>query len=252
MNGVPEPPAAPTEDTLTAPSGQEDVLGRRITAALIDLALLGGLFIVVALAIGESTVEGGSVSLALDGWPAVVYFALVLLYYFALEAAIGQTLGKLLLGLRVVRADGRPPSAAAIALRTVLRIVDWLPLFYLAGFITMMATGQRRLRLGDLAAKTLLARTLPVRRRSLAWSPAAFLVLLIVSLSIYRAADSAGGNNTSTATIVLGNLRLPPTDALLLRDDFSDASSGWNVDRDRDSSLGYVNGRYRMTEETAG
>ena len=140
------------------------MLGRRISAALIDLVLLVGLFVLLALTIGDTTTEGGSASLSLHGTAAVVYFALVLLYYFGLEAAIGQTIGKVLLGLRVLRPDGSRASVARIALRTVLRIVDWLPFLYLIGFITMMATGRRRLRLGDLAAKTTVARARSTRR----------------------------------------------------------------------------------------
>lgn len=158
MNSVLEPGSEPAAPPSPARPGQEDLLGRRISAALIDLALLIVLFIVLALTIGESEAEGGSASLNLEGGPLAVYLVLVLVYYFALEAAIGQTVGKRLLGLRVVRIDGSRPSVAAIALRTLLRIVDWLPFGYLIGFITMMATGQRRQRLGDLAAKTGVAR----------------------------------------------------------------------------------------------
>lgn len=198
MKSVPEPGSHP-ELTRPPSPGQEDILGARISAALIDLALLVGLFIVVALAIGEATAEGGSVNLSLGEGATAVYFGLVLLYYVALEAAIGQTLGKLLLGLRVVGVEGSRPSVAAVALRTLLRIVDWLPLLYLVGFITMMATGQRRQRLGDLAAKTVVERALPMRRRSLAVPPIAFLLLLLVGLSVYRATDLVGGTKTYRA-----------------------------------------------------
>jgi uncharacterized RDD family membrane protein YckC len=246
MTSVPEPSAEPTEDTPTAPSGQEDVLGRRLGAALIDLALLVGLFVVLALAIGEAEVEDGGFSLYLEGGAAAVYFGLVLLYYFALEAAFGQTVGKFLLALRVVRADGSRPSAAAIAVRTLLRIVDWLPFLYLVGFITMMATGHRRMRLGDLAAKTILARTQPTRRRSLAFAPVALLLVLIVVSSVYRAADSGGGKSTDAVRRSLNTLRLPPTGAVLFRDDFSNRRRGWYVGQDRDSATTYAAGRYRM------
>ncbi len=113
--------------------GQEDLLGRRISAALIDVGLLLGVFVVLGLTIGQTGVAGGGVSVTLGGVWAGVYLALVLLYYFVLEAAIGQTVGKRLLGLRVVRPDGSRPSIAAIAVRTLLRVVDWLPLLYLVG-----------------------------------------------------------------------------------------------------------------------
>jgi uncharacterized RDD family membrane protein YckC len=35
-----------------------------------------------------------------------------------------------------------------------VRAVDWLPSLYIVGVITVFATGERRVRLGDLAAKT--------------------------------------------------------------------------------------------------
>lgn len=35
-----------------------------------------------------------------------------------------------------------------------MRLIDWLPFFYLIGFITMLATGSDRQRIGDLVAKT--------------------------------------------------------------------------------------------------
>jgi uncharacterized RDD family membrane protein YckC len=152
---VVEPPTAPGS---LEPAGSDDVLGRRIAAGLIDVALLIVLFVVLGVTIGDTKTEGGNNTVALNGWPFLLYLALVLLYYFVLEAIWRASLGKLLLGLRVVGRDGGRPSAGAIALRTLLRIVDWLPFFYLVGFIALLATGTRRQRLGDLAAKTRVVR----------------------------------------------------------------------------------------------
>jgi Tol biopolymer transport system component/uncharacterized RDD family membrane protein YckC len=184
-----DPPSEPTE----SPARHESLLGRRIGAALIDLALLFGLLVVLALAIGESEVEGGGVSISLHGADAWLYFALVLLYYFGLEAALGQTIGKLLLGLRVAGPDEGRPSVFRVAARTLLRIVDWLPLLYLVGFVALLATGPRRRRLGDLAAGTGVVRAQPARNRNLALAPVALLLLSILGLSVYRAVDSGGG-----------------------------------------------------------
>ncbi|HEX9540106.1 MAG TPA: hypothetical protein VGA04_18250 [Streptosporangiaceae bacterium] len=75
------------------------------------------------------------------------------------------------MGLRVLGAPGARPSVWAVTLRTLLRVVDWLPLLYLAGFITMLATGTRRQRIGDLGARTAVARALPTRHRGLALVP---------------------------------------------------------------------------------
>jgi uncharacterized RDD family membrane protein YckC len=175
-------------------TGSEEFFGRRIAASLIDFALLGGLYAVLSVAIGEASVGGRELSFSL-GWPAVVwYLALVLLYYFALEAAIGQTVGKRLAAVCVVGRDGGRPSVWAVAIRTVLRLVDWLPLLYLAGFVSMLATGARRQRLGDLAAGTRVPRAAPIRHRGLATAAvASSVVLMVAGSAVYVAVAGEGG-----------------------------------------------------------
>jgi uncharacterized RDD family membrane protein YckC len=196
MNDDPEPPAAATEPVPPAPPAQEDLLGRRSGAALIDVALLTGVFVIFGLTVGEISTEGGVYATLSGAW-SLAYLAVVVAYYFVLEVAVGQSVGKRLLGLRVMRADGSRPSVAAIAVRTLLRLVDWLPFLYLVGFIAMLATGVRRQRLGDLAAKTSVARALPARHRGLALVPVA-LVAVLLALSAYHA--SARGPRTTTCS----------------------------------------------------
>jgi hypothetical protein len=119
-----------------------------------------------------------------------LYLGLVLVYYFALEATIGQTVGKLLTGVRVVRADAARPSVGAVAIRTVVRVVDWLPLLYLVGFLTMLATGARRQRLGDLAAGTGIARAAPLRHRGAIGAVVASALALVLAGSVVYVAAS--------------------------------------------------------------
>lgn len=194
----------------TGPVGVDDPLGVRIAAALIDLAVLSGLFVVVGVTIGEATVEGaefsadnvssGTFSVYLNDWVDLALFlALVFLYYMVLEVALGRTVGKLLLGLRVVRADGARPSVWAIAVRTLLRAVDWLPLLYLVGFVTTMATGARRQRLGDLAAKTHVPRASPMRHRGLTAGLLASSLVLVLAASVVYVAVSDEGDKTYRA-----------------------------------------------------
>jgi uncharacterized RDD family membrane protein YckC len=133
-----------------------DVVGRRIGAALIDVALMVLLFILLGIALGEGEASDDGASVSLEGGGAVLFFVLMLGYYFATEAAWGQTLGKRLLGLKVVRADGSTAGPGPVAGRTLLRVVDILPALYLLGLIVMLAT-QRKQRIGDLAAGTVVA-----------------------------------------------------------------------------------------------
>jgi uncharacterized RDD family membrane protein YckC len=135
-----------------------DVLGRRIGAALIDLIVLFVLLILVGVLFGEDESSGSGVSVTLEGVSALVWVVVSFLYYGISEAVSGQTLGKRLLGVRVVKLNGQgKPGGGSIAVRTLLRIVDGF-LFYLVGLIVILATGRKRQRFGDLAARTTVAR----------------------------------------------------------------------------------------------
>jgi len=76
--------------------------------------------------------------------------------------AAGVSLGRFvpslgaLTPLRRQRADSdqRGVSQTVVYATGTTRIVDGLPFFYLVGFITMLATGARRQRIGDLATKS--------------------------------------------------------------------------------------------------
>jgi uncharacterized RDD family membrane protein YckC len=152
-------PTAPAAEAPPQPD-HTDVLGRRVAAALLDGLLLLVLFVVMALLIGESETGDNRASLNLTGWDSVLYFALCLLYFGVMETqARHATLGKRALGIRVESEDGSEPGGGQITGRTLLRIIDWLPFLYLIGFISILATGKRQKRLGDLAAGTRVART---------------------------------------------------------------------------------------------
>jgi uncharacterized RDD family membrane protein YckC len=121
---------------------------RRVLAAVVDLLIVTAGALVVLYAGDALTGDrGGTLTAVILGW--------ALYYYFALESGAGQTVGKKLMKLRVVRADGRPAGMSEIAVRTVLRVVDGIGL-YIVGLIVMLATGQRRQRLGDMAAGTII------------------------------------------------------------------------------------------------
>jgi FtsZ-interacting cell division protein ZipA len=59
------------------------------------------------------------------------------------------------MNIRVVRIDGASAGMREIGLRTVLRLIDGLFL-YLVGLIVMLATHERRGRLGDLVGGTMI------------------------------------------------------------------------------------------------
>jgi uncharacterized RDD family membrane protein YckC len=133
-------------------------VGRRIGGAVLDLLILLVVFVVVGIFLGDATAGGGSVNVSLGGVGTLVFLVLMLLYFYLTESSMGRSPGKAAVGLRVVGEDGSPPTNKAILIRTLMRLIDWLPMLYLVGFITMLATGADRQRVGDLVAKTRVVR----------------------------------------------------------------------------------------------
>ena len=141
----------------TPPPAPADVTGIRIVAALIDIAVLFVLFLIMAALFGDfGSTDESDFSVNLSGLPALIFFILVIAYYFFLELTGGQTLGKKVMGIKVVAVDG-VLTPTKVIVRTLLRIVDGLPVFYLLGLIVVV-TSQRKQRIGDMAAGTLVVR----------------------------------------------------------------------------------------------
>lgn len=137
-------------------------IGTRFLAATVDSTLIlllqfvlwfGVLFLMWL--IEPLLALPGSVVLAIT---SVLSFAFLWGYYLYFELAQnGQSPGKRLLRLRVVREGGRPITFNAAAIRNLVRLVDFLPVLYGVGVLAMFIDGQAR-RLGDLAAGTLVVK----------------------------------------------------------------------------------------------
>jgi uncharacterized RDD family membrane protein YckC len=125
-------------------------------AAIIDFLIAILLLFLVGALFGDSTAKDSSISAQLGPLDTLLFLALLFVYFWGTEAVWGATVGKRVLGLRVVAANGSAPSSGAIILRNVVRFVDWLPGLYIVGAISVFAGGQPRRRLGDRAAKTLV------------------------------------------------------------------------------------------------
>ena len=133
------------------------VTGRRVLATIVDAMVLGVLFAVMTILFGESSTGGTSVSFSMGTFPTLGFFILAMAYYILMEGYLGQTLGKMLLGIKVVREDtGEVPGIKAAAIRSVLRVVDGL-FSYLVAFVTVQISRKNQ-RLGDMAAHTLVVR----------------------------------------------------------------------------------------------
>lgn len=159
-----EPRALPldTAREVPAPEGIEIALYpagpfARASAWLIDLVLRFGALLLLMFGIAV---------LGRFGW------AVILLAWFFLEWIFpawcevnwgGATPGKKALGLVVVHDDGTPVGWPAALTRNLVRFVDFLPVFYLFGLVSMALSRDFK-RLGDHAAGTLVVYRSPAGR----------------------------------------------------------------------------------------
>ncbi len=132
--------------------------GDRFVAVLIDSIIIYAAVLLFAIPVGLFGIFGFGFFFGLL-WGAFLFLGWLvgLLYFSFFEGTSGQTLGKQLVGIKVVdEVTERPPPIEQALLRNILRIIDEL-LFYLVGFI-LIETQPNKKRLGDIVAKTIVVK----------------------------------------------------------------------------------------------
>jgi uncharacterized membrane protein SpoIIM required for sporulation/uncharacterized RDD family membrane protein YckC len=137
-------------------------VGTRAMAWLIDV---GFLFLgALAMYFGVTFVVTDPLNVVLESsrlariLGAAGLFVALWVYWTTLEVLWeGQTIGKRLMKIRVVRLDGSPVTTLDSALRNLVRLVDFLPACYPVGLVVMLFDPRHR-RVGDLVAGTVLVR----------------------------------------------------------------------------------------------
>ena len=142
-------------------------IGSRFLALMTDslvqgvaLVLLIFGFVLIISAFPKMPGASASVTSAAGKWfvagMVLFYFLLFWGYYSLFEAFWnGQTPGKRLLKIRVIKDSGRQITLFEALARNLLRVIDMLPSFYLIGVITMLCNREQK-RLGDLVAGTIV------------------------------------------------------------------------------------------------
>jgi len=132
--------------------------GSRFAAGLIDVGMIATAALSVGLALLFLTqFDLTGVSQFVLSFFVMGSLLFCVLYFVAFHALRdGQTPGKQVMGLRLVGADGHPPSLQQHILRSILWIVDailWVPIPL---GVLVIALTPRRQRLGDLVAGTMV------------------------------------------------------------------------------------------------
>ena len=123
-------------------------IGERIAATLLDMLFIMGYVIIVALMAGGLHYR----------WMLFFVFLPVALYSLACEILMnGQSWGKKILKIKVVKSDGTPATFSSYFLRWILRLVEILVVFGSLATITIILN-RRGQRLGDIAANTTVIR----------------------------------------------------------------------------------------------
>jgi uncharacterized RDD family membrane protein YckC len=153
-------------------------IGSRFLAILIDTLIQVAVLIILALifvALGFSfSAAGLGQSSSAAVWIAAVlifvYFLLMYGYFILFESIWnGQTPGKRLTHIRVIKDSGQPITAIDAVGRNLLRLVDQLPLAYGIGVLCAWISPQSK-RLGDYVAGTVVVHEKPFETVAPQWN----------------------------------------------------------------------------------
>ncbi len=162
MNVLPDDAPRPREPSDFPPTGPNSLAGfwARAGARTFDVILVG--IPAVLVVVPFATYKGNQVT-ATPNWAFLPFIVLFALYETAMVAATGQTLGKMVTGVRVAQlVNGRRPDVGQSALRslvplTVLAIpvllLAW-PLVYLTAIFNPLGRG-----IHDQAGGTVVVRS---------------------------------------------------------------------------------------------
>ena len=133
-------------------------LRERFLALLIDVLLFCACFFPITRIVKGVWLMSPNDHNWVRGWfifdPLCLAFLVVIgLNFIVLEGWLGATLGKWIMGLRVIGLDGGRAGLWKGTVRNALRLVDGLPAFNLLGVI-LIQRSENRARLGDRIAGT--------------------------------------------------------------------------------------------------
>jgi len=160
--GLAGSPISPPTSPGYVPQSPLADLGSRIVAGIADyviILIVAGILAIFALVpwIVSAPLMGGFGATSLGGLFGILglMWLLWLIYFTYFEATSGQTIGKMLTHIRVIKEDGSRCDFGSALIRNILRIVDHLPFLYILGIILIAAT-EKRQRLGDMLGRTVV------------------------------------------------------------------------------------------------
>ena len=93
----------------------------------------------------------------------LVFLFIIFAYFILMEAYVSWTVGKRIMGMRVVDLSGNKIGLSKSIIRNILRLVDGLPAFSILGIILIISS-PREQRFGDRIAKTYVVKNKEKKR----------------------------------------------------------------------------------------
>lgn len=134
-------------------------IGSRFMAFVIDSILLAIVLVVVNIALFDGFAsKSRSDKIIADGL-SLLSFVLIFVVYFMICEILwsGRSVGKRVAGIRVISTTGAAEGFWSILLRNIARLIDFLPVFYIVGSISILASANNQ-RIGDMLANTIVIR----------------------------------------------------------------------------------------------
>ncbi|HVB71441.1 MAG TPA: RDD family protein [Acidimicrobiales bacterium] len=134
-------------------------IGSRFMAFVIDSILLAIVLVVVNVALFAGFSSNTRSDKILTAGLSLLTFLLIFAGYFIVCEMLwsGRSIGKRAAGIRVVSATGVAEGFWSILLRNIARLIDFLPIFYIVGSISILASANNQ-RIGDMLANTIVIR----------------------------------------------------------------------------------------------
>jgi len=129
-------------------------VGDRILAFLVDSLILFSFGVIVLILYFSFIQFINTEALSLFSFLGLIMLFLLFFYHLACEIFLdGQSIGKRIMKIKVVRLDGSHPTLGNFILRWILRLID-ISLSYGVVAIIAISVTENGQRLGDLAAGT--------------------------------------------------------------------------------------------------
>jgi len=132
-------------------------VGERIIAFFID-SFIKGIYIIVLSWLTRNILDYDNFTRDMDGWSLGAFILIITfpihIYTLVLESMMeGQTFGKKLMKIKVVKIDGYQAGFGDYLMRWIFRLVDIVGCMGIVAFVTAIASKNNQ-RLGDIATGT--------------------------------------------------------------------------------------------------